>query len=110
MKRLVVSDAAHADLRSIAVYSEREWGAMRRKQYLAAIRERFGLLRHRPETGVMRQDVAAVTWQAFWRTFIDQQPARQVAADLGQTVAAVYLARRRVLTRLREYVRQLQAE
>jgi RNA polymerase sigma factor (sigma-70 family) len=55
--------------------------------------------------GQVRRDVAEVTWQAFWRTYIDGQPSKQVAADLGQSVAAVYLARSRVLARLRELVR-----
>jgi RNA polymerase sigma factor (sigma-70 family) len=54
------------------------------------------------------RDVSAVTWQAFWRTFIDGQPGKQVAEDLGLSVAAVYLARRRVLTRLKELVRSVQ--
>jgi toxin ParE1/3/4 len=55
MKRLLVSDAARADLKSIARYSEREWGKARKKQYLAAIRARFGALRHRPE--MARRDI-----------------------------------------------------
>jgi RNA polymerase sigma factor (sigma-70 family) len=55
--------------------------------------------------GQVRRDVADVTWQAFWRTYIDGQPSKQVATDLGQSVAAVYLARSRVLARLRELVR-----
>ncbi len=57
MKRLVVSAAARADLKSIARYSEREWGKARKKQYLSAIRRRVTLLRHRPEIGTTRQDV-----------------------------------------------------
>jgi len=59
MKRLLVSDAARADLKSIARYSEREWGNARKKQYLAAIRARFSALRHRPEIGVVRRDIGA---------------------------------------------------
>jgi RNA polymerase sigma-70 factor (ECF subfamily) len=56
----------------------------------------------------VRKDVTETTWQAFWRTFIDGQPTRQTAADLGLSVAAVYLARRRVLGRLKELVRSAQ--
>ena len=48
------------------------------------------------------------TWQAFWRTAVDGQPGKQVAADLGLTVAAVYHARSRVLARLKELVRSVQ--
>jgi toxin ParE1/3/4 len=58
MKRLVVSDAARADLRSIAGYSDREWGTARRKQYLAAIQQRLALLRDGPEAGPVRRDIS----------------------------------------------------
>jgi RNA polymerase sigma-70 factor (ECF subfamily) len=56
----------------------------------------------------VRQDVTDATWQAFWRTAINGQPTRQVAADLGLTATAVYLARRRVLARLKEQVQSVQ--
>jgi RNA polymerase sigma-70 factor (ECF subfamily) len=52
----------------------------------------------------VRRTVTATTWQAFWRTAVEDQPGRQVATDLGLTVAAVYRARARVLTRLQELV------
>jgi RNA polymerase sigma factor (sigma-70 family) len=56
----------------------------------------------------VRRDVTAVTWQAFWRTAVGAEPAKEVAADLGLSVAAVYLARSRVLARLKELVRSAQ--
>jgi len=56
----------------------------------------------------LRPTVTEGTWQAFWRTFIDGQPNKQVAADLGLTLTAVYLARHRVLARLQELVRSVQ--
>ena len=56
----------------------------------------------------VRREVTEVTWQAFWRTAIDGQPGKQVAADLGLSVAAVYLARSRVLARLKELVQSVQ--
>src|SRR5262245_24953754 len=52
----------------------------------------------------VRPDVGAATWQAFWRTAVEGQPGKQVAADLGMTVVAVYHARSRVLARLKELV------
>jgi RNA polymerase sigma factor (sigma-70 family) len=52
----------------------------------------------------VRRDVSAVTWQAFWKTAIDGQAGKLVAADLGMTVAAVYRARSRVLSRIKELV------
>jgi RNA polymerase sigma-70 factor (ECF subfamily) len=56
----------------------------------------------------VRRDISDVTWQAFWRTTIDDQPGKQVAADLGLSVTAVYSARSRVLARLRELIRSVQ--
>jgi RNA polymerase sigma-70 factor (ECF subfamily) len=56
----------------------------------------------------VRRDVADVAWQAFSRTALHGQPCKQVAADLGLNVAAVYLARSRVLARLKELVRSAQ--
>lgn len=56
----------------------------------------------------VRKDVADSTWQAFWRTAMNGQPTQRVAADLGLTSAAVYLARHRVLARLKELVRSTQ--
>lgn len=41
------------------------------------------------------------TIQAFRKVQINDQPAREVAAELGMSVAAVYVAKSRVLHRLR---------
>ncbi|HWG45896.1 MAG TPA: sigma-70 family RNA polymerase sigma factor [Gemmataceae bacterium] len=56
----------------------------------------------------VRRDVTETTWQAFWRTAIDDQPGKQVADALGLTIAAVYRARSRVLARLKELVQSVQ--
>jgi RNA polymerase sigma factor (sigma-70 family) len=50
------------------------------------------------------------TWQAFWLTAVEGQRGKDVAKQLGLSVAAVYLARRRVLTRLREQLREVEGE
>jgi RNA polymerase sigma-70 factor, ECF subfamily len=42
------------------------------------------------------------TWQAFWRTVIDGQVPKDVAADLHMSPGAVRVAKSRVLHRLRE--------
>ena len=42
------------------------------------------------------------TWQACLETVVGSRPAGQVAAELGISVNAVYLAKSRVLARLRE--------
>jgi RNA polymerase sigma factor (sigma-70 family) len=56
----------------------------------------------------VRRDVTLPTWQAFWRTAFEGQSCKQVATDLGLSVAAVYLARSRVLARLQELVQSAQ--
>jgi RNA polymerase sigma factor (sigma-70 family) len=50
------------------------------------------------------------TWQAFWRSAVDGASGKAVAAELGLSVAAVYLAKGRVMTALREMVRAVDAE
>lgn len=44
------------------------------------------------------------TWQAFWATAVEGRPPKQVASDLGMTIAAVYMAKHRVVLRLRERI------
>ncbi len=44
------------------------------------------------------------TWQAFWRTGVDGQEINSVAESLGLTPGAVYLARSRVMARLRQEI------
>jgi RNA polymerase sigma-70 factor (ECF subfamily) len=56
----------------------------------------------------VRRDVTEVTWQAFWQTAVDGRPGKEVAADLGLSTAAVYLARSRVVARLKELVRSVE--
>jgi RNA polymerase sigma-70 factor (ECF subfamily) len=58
--------------------------------------------------GQVRQETSDITWQAFWRTAVEGQPGKQVAADLRLSVAAVYHARSRVLARLKELIRSAQ--
>ncbi|HKI37079.1 MAG TPA: sigma-70 family RNA polymerase sigma factor [Gemmataceae bacterium] len=56
----------------------------------------------------VRREVTDATWQAFWRTAVDGQPVKQVAADLGISAGAVYIARSRILARLKELVQSVQ--
>jgi RNA polymerase sigma-70 factor (ECF subfamily) len=48
------------------------------------------------------------TWQAFWRTAVDGAGGKAVAAELGLTVAAVYLAKGRVMAALREQIQMVE--
>lgn len=51
---------------------------------------------------IIQSDFQETTWLAFWRTAIDDQRATDVASELGLSVAAVYMAKSRVLARLRQ--------
>jgi RNA polymerase sigma-70 factor (ECF subfamily) len=50
------------------------------------------------------------TWRAFLMTAVEGRSGQEVAAALGMTVAAVYLAKSRVVARLRELIEQLGEE
>jgi RNA polymerase sigma factor (sigma-70 family) len=58
----------------------------------------------------IRGDFQENTWQAFWCATVNGQSGKQVADALKMTVAAVYLAKSRVMARLKEAVRRLQEE
>jgi RNA polymerase sigma-70 factor (ECF subfamily) len=51
---------------------------------------------------IMRAEFEPATWQACWETVVRDRAAAEVAQELGISVNAVYLARSRVLRRLRE--------
>jgi RNA polymerase sigma-70 factor (ECF subfamily) len=53
----------------------------------------------------VRDEVNDTSWQAFWRTAVDGRAGKEVAAELGLTIAAVYHARSRVLARLKTLAR-----
>ena len=50
------------------------------------------------------------TWQAFWQTAVEGRNGKEVAGGLRMTVAAVYLAKGRVLARLKEEIEQVRDE
>jgi RNA polymerase sigma-70 factor (ECF subfamily) len=52
--------------------------------------------------GLIRPEFEDRTWQAFWRTAVDDQPAPDVGKELGMSAGAVRVAKCRVLQRLRE--------
>jgi RNA polymerase sigma-70 factor (ECF subfamily) len=50
------------------------------------------------------------SWQAFWQTAVEGKKAKDVAATLGMSVAAVYMAKSRVLAQLKQHVQKLHEE
>ncbi len=58
----------------------------------------------------VRTDFQDSTWQAFWRVAVDNRSAKAVAEELKMTVGAVYIAKSRVLARLKQVVQQVTGE
>jgi RNA polymerase sigma-70 factor (ECF subfamily) len=58
----------------------------------------------------VRPEVRDSTWQAFWQTAWQDRDGAAVAQTLGMSVGAVYIAKSRVLARLRERIRAIDAE
>jgi RNA polymerase sigma factor (sigma-70 family) len=48
------------------------------------------------------------SWLAFWKTSVEGEEPRHVAETLGITVGAVYIARCRVMARLRQKIEQVE--
>jgi RNA polymerase sigma-70 factor (ECF subfamily) len=59
---------------------------------------------------LIRTEFAETTWQAFERAVVQGRAAAEVAAELGLTANAVWIARSRVTRRLREEARGLLGE
>jgi RNA polymerase sigma-70 factor (ECF subfamily) len=56
---------------------------------------------------LIQRDFEANTWQAFWRTAVENQTPAEVGPALGMSKAAVRQAKARVLRRLKEEVGDL---
>jgi RNA polymerase sigma-70 factor (ECF subfamily) len=54
----------------------------------------------------VRRDVRESTWQAFWQTAVEGKSVEEVARALGISVGAVYIAKSRVVARLREQIEE----
>ena len=58
----------------------------------------------------VRGEFRETTWQAFWRTCVLNEPIADVARYLRMSAGNVYVARSRVLGRLRQTVEEFEAE
>jgi RNA polymerase sigma-70 factor (ECF subfamily) len=57
----------------------------------------------------VKKEFHTSTWQAFWMTAVDGQNAGEVGQRLGLSPGAVYVAKSRVLARLREEISEMGA-
>ena len=54
----------------------------------------------------VKRTIKETTWQAFWRTAVEDRDADVVAVELKLTTGALYIARSRVLARMRDEVQK----
>lgn len=54
----------------------------------------------------VRQTVTSTTWNAFWASSVEIRPIPEVAHELGITIGSVYIARSRVMAKLRQTITQ----
>jgi len=74
---------------------EAEWDAEYQQRVFAWAAER------------VRGQFEVRTWQAFWQAAVEQKSGEEVAKALQMSVGAVYVAKNRVVARLRQELRKL---
>ena len=52
-------------------------------------------------------EFSATTWSLFYQTAIDGKPVQDVAKASGRSAGAVYIARCRVMQRIKEHIQNL---
>ncbi len=57
--------------------------------------------------GQIRQEFEPATWDAFWLTAVEGESPKAAAAQTGKSLGAVYIARTRIMKRIRETVDEL---
>ena len=58
----------------------------------------------------VRSEFREATWDAFWWTCVDGRPIANVAAQLGISTGAAYVARSRVMARLKQVIQTHDSE
>jgi RNA polymerase sigma factor (sigma-70 family) len=56
----------------------------------------------------IRENFAPNTWQAFWQTAVVGKSPQEVACELEMSVGSVYVAKSRIVTRLKQEIEQLE--
>ncbi|QEH37682.1 RNA polymerase sigma factor CnrH [Aquisphaera giovannonii] len=60
--------------------------------------------------GEVRGEFREPTWRAFWLTAVEEREPKDAASELGISVGAVYIARSRVMARLRAVIEKVESE
>jgi len=50
------------------------------------------------------------TWKAFWLTFVDGVDIQVAGQQLGMSAGAIYIARSRVMNRMKEEIARIESE
>ena len=58
----------------------------------------------------VRPKCQEVTWNAFWMTAVEGRPAQDVADELSLSIGSVYVAKNRVIKRLKTKIAQVDGE
>lgn len=58
----------------------------------------------------VRTEYRDAVWQSFWRTCVLHESIADVARDLGMSTGYVYVARSRIITRLRQIIEEFEAQ
>jgi len=58
----------------------------------------------------VKHEFQPTTWKAFWLTAVDGQSPKDVGSELGMSPGAVYVAKSRVIARLRDEISHLNPE
>lgn len=58
----------------------------------------------------VKSEFKDTTWQAFWMSAVDEKPPASIAEELGISTGAVYIAKSRVVARLRKEVESATGE
>jgi RNA polymerase sigma factor (sigma-70 family) len=86
--------ASHPD----AVDGEEAWEVEYQRRLAALAMER------------VKSEFQENTWQAFWLTAVEDRPVADVAKQVGMSAGAIYVARSRVLARLKEEVETMRRQ
>ncbi len=58
----------------------------------------------------VRESFQETTWRAFWMTAVEGEEPRSAALALGMSLGAVYIAKSRVLARIKEQIQELSVD